>query len=66
MKKAQMVVVSFIKIGLALLGLLGTFWFLIVGLISKDKSNFNRAGVIFAGTWVILIAITVIEFAILK
>jgi hypothetical protein len=60
----KMVTVSLIKILVTLLGLLGTFGILIAGVITKDKSRYKRAGLLFAGTWVILILITIIEFAV--
>lgn len=59
-----MVTASLIKILITLLGLLGTFGLLIWGLITKDKSKYKRAGLLFVGTWVILIVITIIEFAV--
>ena len=59
-----MVTISLIKILITLLGLLGSFGILIWGLITKDKNKYKRAVLIFAGTWVILIVITIIEFVV--
>jgi hypothetical protein len=62
--KKYMVTVSLIKILITLAGLLGTFGLAILGLVTKDKSKIKRAGILFVGTWVILILITIIEFAV--
>jgi hypothetical protein len=35
-------------------------------LFNKDKTNLKRAGVIFFFTWLAILIITVIEFAVLK
>ena len=59
-----MVAGSLIKIGITLVGLLWAMYLLIVGLTKKDKGKLKKAGLIFAGTWTLLIIITVIEFLI--
>jgi hypothetical protein len=59
-----MVTGSLIKIVITLAGLLWTIGLLIVGLIRKNKKKLKHAGLIFAGTWTLLIIITVVEFLI--
>jgi hypothetical protein len=59
-----MVTGSLIKIVITLVGLLWTIALLIVGLTRKNKKKLKQAGLIFAGTWTLLIIITVIEFLI--
>lgn len=61
-----MVTGSLIKIVIALVGLLWTMGLLIVGLTRKNKNKLRQAGLIFAGTWTLLITITVIEFLIAR
>jgi hypothetical protein len=55
---------SLIKIVITLVGLLWTMVLLIVGLTKKNKKKLKHAGLIFAGTWTLLIIITVVEFLI--
>ena len=59
-----MVTGSLIKIVITLVGLLWTMGLLIVGLTKKNKKELKHAGLIFAGTWTLLIIITVVEFLI--
>jgi len=61
-----MVAVSLIKIGITLVGLFVSMGLLIFGLLKKDKGKLKQAGLIFAGTWVALILISVIEFLIAR
>ena len=61
-----MVTGSLIKILLTIVGLLLTMGLLILGLIKKNKKKVKQAGLIFIGTWCLLIIITVIEFLIVN
>jgi hypothetical protein len=58
-----MVVASFLKIVLTLLGLITTMYFLIQGLMRKDRKKFKNAAIIFFSTALLLIMISILEFA---
>lgn len=53
---------AILKFLIGFIGVITTLFLLVTGLIKKDKRKLGRAGLVFVGTWVILIALTVIEF----
>jgi hypothetical protein len=55
-------ILFFIKFIIALLGLLLTFIYLIIGLIKRNKTRYKIAGRIFLTTWITILVITLVEF----
>lgn len=55
-------IVFFLKFFIALVGLMLTFGYLIVGLIKRNKTNFKIAGVAFLTTVGTIVVVTAIEF----
>ena len=65
MNKAELMTLgTVIKFILGLIGIIMTIVLLSMGLIKKDNKRLKRAGLIFLGTWLILIVLTAIEFLI--
>lgn len=60
-----MAVVTIVKFILAFAGIVLVFILLVSGLLKKDRNSVKKAAILFVGMWVVLILLTVIEFAFL-
>ena len=61
-----MVFLTILKVIVCLVGFGVSAAYFFPGLSNKDKTKLKRAGVIFFFTWLAIIIITVIEFAVLR
>lgn len=57
-----MTIGSILKFLLGLVGITTTLVLLVGGLLKKDNKKLKKAGLMFLGTWVILIVLGTIEF----
>ncbi|MGE0773392.1 MAG: hypothetical protein AB7K37_16890 [Cyclobacteriaceae bacterium] len=57
---------SILKFGLGFVGIVTTLVLLTAGLVKKDNKKIKKAGLIFLGTWVILILLGTLEFLVLQ
>lgn len=60
-----MVFMSILKFALGFTGIIVTLVTMVTGLVKKDQSRLKKAGLVFIGTWGILILLTVVEFVFL-
>jgi hypothetical protein len=58
-------IITVLKYLIGLFGLGITLAYFIPGLLNKEKAKLKKAGLIFVSTWLLLIIISIIEFAIL-
>ncbi|MCB0541174.1 MAG: hypothetical protein KDE33_26945 [Bacteroidetes bacterium] len=66
MDKAELMAIgTLIKVALGLVGITWTIVLLVGGLINKDNKRLKKGGLVFLGTWVILLVLGAIEFAII-
>jgi len=63
-REQLMIAFSVIDILIAIVGLLLTFGFIILGLVKKDNKRLKKGALIFVSTWVLLFVLRVIEFLI--
>ena len=61
-----MAIGTLLKFIIGLAGIVLTLVFIIMGIVRKDNSKLKKGGLIFLGTWVILIVLGTLEFLILK
>lgn len=59
-----MEIIGYIKFAIMLIGMVATAIYLIPGIKNDDKLKKSRGGLLFAGTCVLVMIITIIEFAI--
>ena len=64
-KGDYMAIGTIFKFLLGFIGVITTLVLLVTGLMKKDNKKLKRAGLVFAGNWVILILMTAIEFFLL-
>jgi len=57
-----MAIGTILKFSLGLIGITTTVVLLVIGLLKKDNRKVKKAGLIFLGTWVIVIVLGTIEF----
>jgi len=65
-KTTIMALGTLVKFVIGLGGILSTLIILTIGIARKDNDKVKRAGLIFAGTWVLLLVLAGIEFVILS
>ena len=59
-----MIITSYIKFAIMILGMLATLVYLIPGIKNDDKLKKTRAGILFGCTCVAVMIVTIIEFLI--
>lgn len=59
-----MVITTYLKLAIMLMGTLATLSFLIPGLMKNDPVKKSRAGILFVCTCVLVLIVSIIEFAI--
>lgn len=57
-----MVITTYLKMGIMLIGMIGTFSYLIPGLKNNDQLKKNRGGIIFMVTCLLVLLVSIIEF----
>jgi uncharacterized membrane protein YozB (DUF420 family) len=63
MEKGDLMAIgTILKFALGFIGIIMTLVLLITGLVKKDTKKLKKAGLIFGGTWLILIILGTIEF----